>query len=111
MNKRKWEIWMYDFPVKGLHPVVVISHSDRCQRSSLLNVLYCTSQRQSRSIRPTEVMLNSADGLSWETFVDCDLIYLVESAALRDRRGRVCRERRMEIWRKMTGIYGSVADD
>lgn len=56
-------------------------------------------------------MLNGADGLDWETFVDCDLIYLVESAALHEKRGRVCRERRIEIWRKVTAIFGSVADD
>jgi hypothetical protein len=56
-------------------------------------------------------MLNSADGLDWESFVDCDLIYLVESAALRQRRGRVCRERRIEIWRKLSAIFASVADD
>jgi mRNA-degrading endonuclease toxin of MazEF toxin-antitoxin module len=110
MSKKKWEIWTYDFPVKGPHPVVLISHADRCQRSSLVNVLFCTSQRQSRAIRATEVMLNGSDGLDCETFVECDLIYLVESAALRDRRGRVGRERRIEIWRKMTAIYGSVTD-
>ena len=56
-------------------------------------------------------MLNGADGLNWETFVDCDLIYLVESAALHEKRDRVGRERRMEIWRKITAIFGSTADD
>jgi mRNA-degrading endonuclease toxin of MazEF toxin-antitoxin module len=110
MNKRKWEIWMYDFPIKGPHPVVIISHPDRCQKSPLVNVLYCTSQRQSRPIKATEVMLNGADGLNWETFVGCDLIYLVESAALHDKRGRVCRERRLEVWRKMTAIFSSIDD-
>ena len=68
--KEQFEVWRYNFPDKGgEHPVVLISHPDICARAAVVNVLFCTSQRQSRQIRPYEVMLNGADGMDWETFV------------------------------------------
>jgi hypothetical protein len=98
------------FPDKGTSSSGDYFTSRSLPKIPLVNVLYCTSQRQSRPIKATEVMLNGADGLNWETFVGCDLIYLVESAALHDKRGRVCRERRLEVWRKMTAIFSSIDD-
>ncbi|MBI4661041.1 MAG: type II toxin-antitoxin system PemK/MazF family toxin [Verrucomicrobia bacterium] len=106
MNQRKWDIWTYDFPQKGPHPVVLISHPDRCASGKVVNVLYCTSQRQQRPAQPHEVLLNSADGLEWETFCRCDLIYAVAADDLRERRGRVSRERRRAIARKLVVIFG-----
>lgn len=106
MNKRKWEIWTFDFPEKGPHPVVIISHPDRCARGKVVNVLYCTSQRQARAALPHEVLLNSADGLEWETFVICDVIYAVPSESLQRRRGQVSNERRRAIQRKLVSIFG-----
>ena len=85
--KDQFDIWDYNFPVKGLHPVVLISHPDRCARAKHVNVLFCTSQRQSRQPYPYEVMLNSADGLNWETFCDCSIMWTVESGLLGARRG------------------------
>ena len=60
MSKRKWEIWSFDFPGKGIHPVVLISHPDRCEQGEVLNVLYCTSQRQARQAKENEALLDSA---------------------------------------------------
>jgi mRNA-degrading endonuclease toxin of MazEF toxin-antitoxin module len=111
MNKRKWEVWTYDFPEKGPHPVVLISHPDRCERGAIVNVLYCTSQRQARTAKPTEVLLNGTDGLDWETFVACDLIYAVPTSALTNRRGLVTRERRRAIRGKLISIFGLLEND
>lgn len=111
MSKRKWDIWTFDFPEKGPHPVVLISHPDRCERGKVLNVLYCTSQRQARGAQPYEVVLNSADGLNWETFAVCDIIYAVAADALRERRGRVSSERRRAIRRKLISIFGLLEED
>ena len=111
MNKRKWEIWTFDFPDKGPHPVVLISHPDRCARGKVLNALYCTSQRQARQPQSHEVLLNSADGLTWETFCVCDVIYAVPSDSLRDRRGMVSPERRRLIRRKLVGVFGLLEED
>jgi hypothetical protein len=67
----QFDVWRFIFPDKGEHPVVLISHPDICARAAVVNVLFCTSQRQNRPIRPFEVMLNGADGMDWETFCDC----------------------------------------
>jgi hypothetical protein len=45
--KGQFEVWRFNFPDKGEHSVVLISPPDRCARAAVVNVLYCTSQRQS----------------------------------------------------------------
>jgi mRNA-degrading endonuclease toxin of MazEF toxin-antitoxin module len=102
--KDQFDVWRFDFPEKGEHPVVLISHPDRYARGALVNVLFCTSQRQSRQTYPYEVMLHSADGLDWETFCDCSIFYTVPSAKLFGRRGRVCLERRRQIGSKVCDL-------
>ena len=95
--KDQFEVWRFNFPNKGEHPVVLISHPDICARATVVNVLYCTSQRQSRGPKPFEVMLNGTDGMDWETFCNCAVIYAVNSAELFSKRGRVTLERRRAI--------------
>jgi len=43
----QFEVWRFIFPDKGGHPVVVISHPDRCARMEVLNVLYCKPEAKS----------------------------------------------------------------
>jgi hypothetical protein len=74
--KSQFDVWRFGFPDKGEHPVILISHPDLCARS-VVNVLFCTSQRQSRAPKPFEVLLNGADGMDWETFCDCSIVYAV----------------------------------
>ena len=95
--KTQFEVWDYNFPGKWVHPVVLISHPDRCARAKHINVLFCTSQRQGRKPYEFEVMLNTEDGLNWETLCDCSILWVVESAALTNRRGLVSLERRRRI--------------
>ena len=80
----QFDIWSFDFPNRGVHPCVLISHPDRCARADVVNVLYCTTQRQSRQPHPFEVMLDPADGtgLNWESFCDCSLLWSVARAGL-----------------------------
>ena len=80
--KRQFDVWRFHFPDKGEHPVVLISHPDLCAKAAVVNVLYCTSQRQHRQPYPFEVMLSGSDGMDWETFCDCSILYAVTSAAL-----------------------------
>jgi PemK-like, MazF-like toxin of type II toxin-antitoxin system len=104
--KDQFEICTYDFTNKGgPHPVVLVSHPDRCAHSKAINVLFCTSQRQSRPIYENEVMLNGADGLSWETFCDCSIMYSVESSKLFQRRGVVTPARRNAIRDKVRDMF------
>jgi mRNA-degrading endonuclease toxin of MazEF toxin-antitoxin module len=105
MNKRPFDVWSFDFPDKGTHPVVLVSHPDRCARGSVINVLFCTSQRQNRPPHPFEVMLNGADGLDWETFCDCGILYSVRASDLRAKRGEVSRPRRVQIRAKIKALF------
>jgi mRNA-degrading endonuclease toxin of MazEF toxin-antitoxin module len=95
--KDQFDVWQFDFPGKGVHPCVLISHPDICARARVVNVLFCTSQRQSRRPYALEVMLNGADGLDWETFCDCSVIYAVDSKELFAMKGHVSLERRRAI--------------
>ena len=103
--RNQFDIWRFHFQDKGEHSVVLISHPDICARQSRLNVLYCTSQRQSRNPFPYEVLLNSADGFDWETFCDCSTIYLVPANGLFGKRGRVSLERRRQIRAKLRDLF------
>jgi hypothetical protein len=84
---------------------VLISHPDRCARGEVVNVLYCTSQRQSRPPKPYEVLLNGEDGMDWETFCDCSLLYSVPAGALFGKRGRITAERRNAIRDKIRDLF------
>ena len=99
--KDQFQVWDYDFPTKGLHPVVLISHPDRAAHAKIVNVLFCTSQRQSRPAYDNEIMLDAADGLNWESFVDCSIMYAVPAASLSNRRGMVTPVRRNAIREKL----------
>ncbi len=103
--KEQFDVWEYNFPVKGPHPVVLISHPDRCAHAKVVNVLFCTSQRQSRQPYENEVMLDSSDGLNWETLCDCSIMYAVRAADLSHRRGSVSPVRRNAIREKIRDMF------
>ena len=108
----QFEIWEYNFPQKGgVHPCVLISHPDRCAKSKHLNILYCTSQRQSRQPLPYEVMLDVEDGLNWETFCDCSIIWVVERSSLSHKCGRVTLERRRALRAMLRDTFLLLASD
>lgn len=109
--KGQFDIWRFNFPGRGEHSVVVVSHPDRAARAKWVNILYCTSQRQSRKPYAHEVMLNGADGFDWETFVDCSIVWAVESEKLFGRRGQVTLERRNAIRDKLRDIFRLSARD
>lgn len=99
------EIWTFD-PGYGDHPAVVVSAQDRVARKPLVEILLCSSQRASRAPNAGEVMLDSSDGLNWETLCKCDLIYAVDKDLLHTRRGVVTTERRRDIVRVMVACHG-----
>ena len=103
--KDQFEVWDYPFPDKGPHPCVLISHPDICARAKYVNVLFCTSQRQSRRPYPHEVMLDTVDGLSWESFCDCSILWVAESTKLANQRGQVSLERRRQIRGRLKELF------
>lgn len=110
--KDQFDVWRYRFPDKGgEHPVILISHPDICARAAVVNVLFCTSQRQNRRPHHYEVLLNGEDGMDWETFCDCTCLYAVKSAALFGKRGHVTLERRRQISAKIRDLFLLSATD
>ena len=109
--KDQFDVWRFDFPENGEHPVVLISHPDRCARGALINALFCTSQRQSRKPYPYEVLLNAADGMDWESFAIVRSFYALPAAKLFGRRGRVSLERRRQIRAKVRDLLRLNATD
>lgn len=98
----QWEIWTWDFPGgRGPHPAVIVSSAARVANVDEVNVLICTSQRAARLAKLNEVLLDSADGLNWETLCRCDLIFFAPKSELHQRRGVVTEERRRHIVRRI----------
>ena len=56
-------------------------------------------------------MLDTPDGLDWETFCDCSCLYAVKSKDLFGKRGRVTLERRRAIRQKIRDLFLLMDDD
>ena len=91
---------------RDAHPAVVLSCEEDCQDPELLriNVLYGTKRPPGALLEPWQVLLNGADGLDFQTAVDCGVIYLVPKAACSATTGCVSLERRRMIGRKINEI-------
>ena len=103
---KPWDIYTYDFGEAGPHPAVIVSHPDRVAKAEWVNVLICTTQRANRPPKETEVRLNGADGLDWETLCRCDALWLVEKSTLAEKRGTVTPVRRRQIVDKINASMG-----
>jgi hypothetical protein len=76
-----WEIWTYAFPVEGPHPCVIFSNAARLAHPDFdrVNVLLCRTLRGplQRELRLTEIILDRADGLDWETLCRIDALHFI----------------------------------
>ena len=88
------------------HPAVVVSCEEDCQDPQMLrvNVLYGTKKAPAGGLEAWQVLLNGADGLDFQTAVDCGIFYLVEKSACTSALGAVGLERRRQIGRKVNEI-------
>ena len=87
---KAWEIWSYQpagWPEP--HPAVIVSGPARVAHKPELNIIMCSTKEATRSPLPNEVILDTADGLSWPTLSKCDLLHLVEWDDLENQGGRV----------------------
>lgn len=103
---KQWDIFTYNFPDAGSHPAVIVSHPERVASKNMVNVLVCSSQRASRPPKPHEIMLDTADGLDWETLCRCDLLYSVEKSGLTTQRGAITPARQKQIVQKIIASLG-----
>jgi mRNA-degrading endonuclease toxin of MazEF toxin-antitoxin module len=103
---RQWDIFMFPFSKERRHPAVILSNDETCQNGDLeeVNALLRTSAKVNRPPKPTEEVLDEADGLDWKTMVRCDRIYLLSKAQFDDRKGGVTEERRHLIARKIVEV-------
>src|SRR3990170_4559532 len=92
---RQWEIVLFPFSKERRHPAVIISNDETCQNGAIeeVNALLCTSALVNRPPKPTEEVLDAADGLDWKTMVRCDRIHLLPKARSADRKGTVTEKR------------------
>lgn len=99
----QWGIFMFAFSMEKRHPAVIISNDETCQNDAIeeVNALLCTSAKVNRGPKPTEEVLDEADGLDWKTMVRCDRIHLLPKAQFDDRKGNVTQDRRHMIARKI----------
>lgn len=91
------------------HPAVVVSHPDRADRKSPVEVIMGSSVRAGRKAESHEFILDTADGLDWPTLIKCDVIYAVPRELLKDRRGEVSADRRGPLLRTVLAAHGWAA--
>lgn len=85
---------------------MIVSHPDRVAKAEWVNVLFCTTHLANRPPKETEVRLNGADGLDWETLCRCDVLWLVEKSNLSRKRGSVAHIRHRQIVDKINASMG-----
>ncbi len=103
---RPCAIWTWRFPDAGLHPAVILGTDDRTKLKPRVSVLLCSSQQATRKPEVHEVVLDTADGLSWPTLCKCDLVYAVDKSELTQHRGLVVAERRRAIAERLIQQLG-----
>lgn len=98
---RQWDIFLFSFPEKLPHPVVIASLDDRCGNSDLkyVNGLICTSVRLNRPAKLNKVLLDEADGLDRATAVRCDFLHALPKTSFLQQRGRVSELRQLQVMR------------
>lgn len=94
-------------PAAANHPCVIISPNYRCTNPDIqhVNVIAASSHRSNRLPRENEFLLDSADGMDWETLVRLDVIHLVDKKELRARKN-VSSERRTALGKKIIKVLG-----
>jgi mRNA-degrading endonuclease toxin of MazEF toxin-antitoxin module len=94
---KPWDIYTWEFPGAEAHPAIVLGTETRLANKAKVNVLFCSSKRATRRAEVTEVILDKADGLDWETICKCDLIFAVPKEQLVRKHGSVTLERRRQV--------------
>jgi mRNA-degrading endonuclease toxin of MazEF toxin-antitoxin module len=83
---KPWEIW--DGPLFGTHPCVIVSNPMRVERKNKVVVLKCTTMRPGTPFKVEELhsTLDQEDGLSTTTRCECDLLYVLVKNYVKRRR-------------------------
>ncbi len=103
---KPWEVWTWRFPDAGEHPAVVLGTDERVRLKPCVCVILCSTHRAARKPEVPEVILDEADGLDWETFCKCDVVYAASRRELVKRRGSVTAEGRRAIAERVIRSLG-----
>ena len=103
---KPWEVWTWRFPDAGEHPAVLLGTEERIRLKRRVCVLLCSPQRANRRPEVHEVVLDQADGLSWETLCKCDVVYAAPKSDLVQHRGTVTPSRRRAIAERVIRALG-----
>jgi len=87
------------------HPAVIVSNADRVANKPEVEVLMCSSKKAGRAPQTGEILLDTADGLDWQTICKCDLIHAVKKTELKNRRGEVSKARRSQLIRAVIAAH------
>lgn len=89
------------------HPCVIISPDAVCANPDVeeVNVIGGSSHRSLRQPGQTEFMLDSADGMDWETIIRLHMIWAAPKSQLRLRK-TVTLERRRALGAKLIRVFG-----
>ena len=105
MKIRQWEVWKSRPPgFEKDHWFVILSGQERCDeaRQLVVNGLACFHLRGDP--RKSEVRLDSADGFSDPTVVQCDYFYGIEKSKLHSGLGSVSWERQQQLKSKLKEV-------
>jgi len=110
MNLSRWQIVFAreSESDKVGHPAVILSGPDILSDSRQLrfNVLVGTKRPPAASALPHQVILDQADGLEFQTLINCAVVYVVRKNSIIRDAGVVSHARRAEIARKVRASLG-----
>ena len=90
------------------HPAVILSGPDILNdpRQLRFNVLVGTKRPPAAPVLAHQVLLDQADGLEFQTLINCAVVYVVRKNAIIRDAGVVSHLRRAEIAKRVRGSLG-----
>jgi mRNA-degrading endonuclease toxin of MazEF toxin-antitoxin module len=102
---RQWDIWKARPPgFERDHWFVILSPQERLDSGrQAVNGLACFTLRGAPL--KSDVRLNGADGFDHETVCQCDVIFLLQRAGLREKLGAVSWERQQQLKSRLKEVF------
>ncbi len=90
------------------HPAIILSGADILDdpRQLRFNAIMGTKRPPAAKILPHQVLLDAADGLDFQTLVNCSLVYVIRKQAIIRSAGVVSHMRRPEIAKRVRASLG-----
>jgi hypothetical protein len=87
------------------HPAIILSPPEVCaSQADRVNVIYGSTKRPAVDVRPTQILLDQADGCDHLTVFSCVFFPVVEKSAITTKLGSVTPARRRQLHQKLAEI-------